>query len=657
MKALWLFVFLIVFCIYVLLGLYLTEGADSLAQIILTWVIYTILWTTFINVFLLGYFWSVVRNKSGPLGLRGPSGERGIVGMRGQCSITVAQAYCMKALNDYIDGLYKTKTSQSILDENLQTFPNNYLNDKINVMAGSRQYQVIVANLSNDNKPVENIVNYLKSIWAKWFDLIYNATNVPGVWFTDEYADEEYTWVGDNPFNEIKKYDIYYWGITRNFRPLKAELCRTSALYNNPKIPMPNRPLEPRLKIIQTDNYKWMGDDYHSGVDGNSCFHRTNMYDIGNDTYYPLGDIMTANDDKHTAWDSYDENGLITYNTFGTTGDFQYIDKRAGPYMKSLLVAGDVKSPIYYNHTYGPYDGSHHISLHTPVCPPGYTDLGDVVTTDIDENPANSNVKCVPTDCIEQVYGNNILPWTNSGMNYVLNDYFHPRTYDAIGETGYNLFRGGSGKSFYKIKDSCLSLPSHKGLFTKDIEPQNADLGIGWYGHPYKLEPQYSIFTFLNLVPEGLIVHKGTGRRFYIIHYGGEEQNIYNVLDYNDDENDFSSALQTDSNINNSAVRSRTINRTDDRQQWIIVLHGDGNDNTKLNKMKLKSLFNSKNLYLGLDPSQGTSQFSTVDIAHYTQHPAFSNLTAQQVEDGTNFTFISSVGTNMNVISKDGLVV
>ena len=67
---------------------------------------------------------------------------------------------------------------------------------KYNKMAGSRQYQVIVANLSNDNKGIDNIVNYLKSIWKEWFDLLYNATNPQGKWFEDEYGDENYEWVG-----------------------------------------------------------------------------------------------------------------------------------------------------------------------------------------------------------------------------------------------------------------------------------------------------------------------------------------------------------------------------------------------------------------------------------------------------------------------------
>jgi hypothetical protein len=57
MKALWIFLILIVFCIYVLIGLHITEGLESGVQVVLSWVIYTLMCTTFLNVFILGYFW------------------------------------------------------------------------------------------------------------------------------------------------------------------------------------------------------------------------------------------------------------------------------------------------------------------------------------------------------------------------------------------------------------------------------------------------------------------------------------------------------------------------------------------------------------------------------------------------------------------------
>ena len=109
MIVFWLFLTIILFCVYILFGLHITKDAEGITQQILIWVIYTILWGTFINVFTLGYFWSVIREKSGPYGLRGPEGETGGEGIKGECSITASQAYCMKSINDYINNLYKIK--------------------------------------------------------------------------------------------------------------------------------------------------------------------------------------------------------------------------------------------------------------------------------------------------------------------------------------------------------------------------------------------------------------------------------------------------------------------------------------------------------------------------------------------------------------------
>ena len=40
--------------------------------------------------------------------------------------------------------------------------------NKISTQAGSLQFNSIVATLSNQNKPVSDIINYIKSIWKIW---------------------------------------------------------------------------------------------------------------------------------------------------------------------------------------------------------------------------------------------------------------------------------------------------------------------------------------------------------------------------------------------------------------------------------------------------------------------------------------------------------
>ena len=536
MNIYWLFLTIILFCIYVLFGLHMTEGLDTFSQQLLTWVIYTILWGTFINIFTLGYFWSVIREKTGPYGLRGQEGEIGEEGIQGECSITASQAYCMKAINDSINELYKSKNNKDILNEETQRFPCVYLNEKIIKMSGSRQFQVIVANLSNDNKGIDSIVNYLKSIWLIWFNLLYNATSEPGEWFEDVYGDENNDWVGTNPFDEIKKYDVYYWGITSNFRPLKAEICRSTSTYKNSKLPQQNLPQEPRLKIIETNNYEWVANDSRSDAYFDASWYRAKTQSYENELYYPVGDVVIQQHD-------IDKGGSTQL------GNISWSEQGNGPDMKTIIVAGDVRDPIR-TETLDWVDAWWDIGSYKLVCPEGYTDMGNIERSGRHESyrynrPLDTyKLKCVPKDCVEPISTQGIGIWEHDERwQFVINDY--KENAPPTGSNGYNLFRtASSGQPFYKIKDKCLGKTVNAPPSTKEIETEFGDLGIGWHGHPYKLDPKYSIFSFLNLVPEGMIVNKGTGQRFYIVHYGGEDINIFNVLIYNKDTNKYNSALQ-----------------------------------------------------------------------------------------------------------------
>ena len=552
MNIYWIFLTIILFCIYVLFGLHITESLETVSQQLLTWVIYTILWGSFINIFTLGYFWSVIREKTGPYGLRGQEGEIGKEGIQGECSINASQAYCMKSINDYINELYKTKNNKDILNEETQRFPCVYLNEKVIKMSGSRQFQVIVANLSNDNKGIDSIVNYLKSIWLIWFDLLYNSTSEPGVWFEDEYGDENNNWVGTNPFDEIKKYDVYYWGITSNFRPLKAEICRTTSTYKNSKLPQQNLPEAPRLKIIETNNYEWVSNDAGSRAYYDATWYRPIKQTYENETYYPVGDIVIQQQDSIEYGIKKESNTQV--------GNSSWLSQNNGPDMKTILVSGDVKDPILTLNENGVIntelldwvDANNWFGSYKLTCPEGYTDMGNITRSIYHEtytkNLNDYNLKCVPKDCVEPIVNKGKGIWEhNNQWQFVINDY--KENVPPSGLNGYNLFRtASSGQPFYKIKDKCLNKTINNPPSTKEVEKEFGDLGIGWHGHPYKLDPKYSIFSFLNLVPEGMIINKGTGQRFYIVHYGGEDVNIFNVLTYNKNTNKYNNALQINTN-------------------------------------------------------------------------------------------------------------
>lgn len=725
MNIYWIFITLFLFCIYVLFGLHVTKGLDSTSQIILTWVIYTILWITALNIFTLGYFWSVIMKKTGPYGIRGPIGEMGKQGMDGTCSISASKLYCMKILNDYINNLYKAKTNTDILNQETQTFPCKHLNEKIQTQAGSRQYNTIVADLSNDKKSVDNITNYLKSIWKTWFDLIYNATAVPGIWFTDEFGDEvggsDYEWVGNNPFDEIKKYDVYYWGITRDFRPLKAELCRSNATHGDSKFPKHQLPKSrdvqvQRLKIIETNDYSKIGDSSSNDENHESSWWSPNSQNIGGDTYHPVGDIMTIRTLNHSKNGQTFVGNNKEYVTYNKSGD-------NGPDMKTILVSGDVVDPVGYVQSARPYTHDRTL-IYSPQCPEGYTAIGDI---GLSNNRPNTQVKCLPTECVEEVVpghgsydGDESDPlqwdrydrWYNPRrLRYSFTWYSSVNTVgswdrgdlDANYNKGYNLMRGSQaygnyGNPWYKIKKSCLvktpnrafpPLPDIPPPSTKEVEEINADLGIGWYGHPYKLDPKYSIFTFLNIVPEGMIVNQGTAQRFYIVHTEGFDINLFNILTYNNNTSKFDGSLQinlnnindpNDYNLpnnknypNNSNIPPRIVDpneptpepvnfnpppprviitnldKTNINQQWKIMLSDDKK------RFKMKSMYDNTYLIITQEPREGLVEFSSINLDNnnYLNDPAFRDLDQNELNNRTNFTFISSFGPQLDIIDND----
>jgi hypothetical protein len=390
--------------------------------------------------------------------------------------------------------------------------------------------------------------------------------------------------------------------------------------------------------------------------------------------------------------------------------------------MKTILVAGDVVDPIGYKNSSGLHTHNK-MRLYAPTCPDGYTAIGDTSTSNNVGQKLNT-VKCLPTECVEEIAPgpshrqiknpnqwnryNRWFNWAKLGYSYtwynnvnVLNSGDNEATY----KNGYNLMRGSetngkyrNGNPWYKIKKSCMvktpnrefpPLPDIPPPATKEVEDINADLGIGWYGHPYKLDPKYSIFSFLNLVPEGMIVNQGTGQRFYIVHVEGFDINLFNILTYNNNTAKFDGSLQINLNTindpndhnlpsnkdypNNSNI-PKDINHPNDRtpepvnfnpppkrviitnldktninQQWKIMLSED----KKL--FKMKSMFDDTYLIITQEPLEGLVEFSSINIDNnnYLNDPAFKDLDQTELNNRTNFTFIPSFGTHLDIIEND----
>ena len=267
-----------------------------------------------------------------------------------------------------------------------------------------------------------------------------------------------------------------------------------------------------------------------------------------------------------------------------------------GPRKSTWLVAGDVKPPrkFHYRWDDSGSGGEHDGSFWQPEAPHGYTCLGDTSSRS-QGRPNRNDFRCVPTECVER-----ISDTTHDGA-YVWRDHGSGAEQDAgiysvpgartdghansRSDQGYNLFRTtrgfhGNHDPFYKIKDECLK--SH--LPPKKPHEGGDWVSHKWHGYPER-NPKYSIFTYLGLVPEGVIQNYETKHKYYFV-TSNKDPNNYFIKYYH-------KTLHKRGNLEttgNSVRVNLTTNRDKREQMWIL-------EYTDPNRVLIKSKATGK--YLG----------------------------------------------------------
>lgn len=651
------------FClmIFVFIGLNLSENIEDFTSYLLFWIVYGLVAFSVANVFLLGYFWSVIRKKTGPPGIKGPKGDMGNKGDYGRCDISSNGAICMAEVNKHLNQLYKDTTDTKTDITNNGVLINGYMKRKIATICNSVQFEVLSELLTNEGKGAGNLVMYIKNIVTEWFKLIHSQNDK---WFVDPNGLERYDWKSQNPFNEIRKYDIFYWGDTRKFRPLKNKICKTGLDSNSSsQTALP-------LSTLRSNDYEEVYDDLGSEGSNPMKVFRPKKYEYSGKIYYPLGDIIvTGISEKRRKKIGKKK------DQFTRVGDLEFVSSVAnGPDKETILVSGDVVDPVdyklmwrdqKYTNAYmdeikrgvnavgsgymGTSSGYGSGRIWKPVPPEGYVCLGDIVTNYYPPNHSDQveflkynkevNVKCIPIECAEEFKKSYVLDQRKK-VWYVDNEakqvVFNGEVY-TIGSgdspnsaNAYNLFRADNmlyvnkkgkvlktnGDPFYKIKGNCSK--GRYGSFTdqyKKVDPDYERIGLGWYGTPANDNPKYSIYNFMGLIPEGMIEHNVDKKRYYIVHYGGTEFNCYNIKVLNTTSGTYDNSLEVQNGtVNVEAVK---LKRRDKKQQWKIVKYDDNGDEV----VYFQSLHNNQILMIK------NNRFTTVtdrsSYSYFTFTPAF----------------------------------
>ena len=210
--------------ILIFVGVEFSRSLTNYPELIIFWFLYSITIFTVINIIVSGYFYFVLKDKKGPSGERGDSGDHGTAGEAGLCEIGCRNKICTNKLTEAIIDQINIEAGNPDPPIKLN---NIYIKQRVKQMCNSKEY--------NEYSPFRgpnDLIKYLANTWREWVTAIYKAGGRQ--YFESVGAENEWKWVKENPFNEIKKYDVYYWGMAKGYKPKIYAKCEDKPKKNIP---------------------------------------------------------------------------------------------------------------------------------------------------------------------------------------------------------------------------------------------------------------------------------------------------------------------------------------------------------------------------------------------------------------------------------------
>jgi hypothetical protein len=559
-------------------GISLSKDIDNFIEYVLFWIMYIITLVTFINIILLGKFYFTMKNKSGIPGSQGPQGDSGIKGDVGVCDPKCRDSICSNKLNELI--------IKKLTDENKGAavkMNNIYIKSKIQQMCASDEFK----QLAPYNGP-QNLINYMTTIWSMWFDMIYAAGGIK--YFENIGAESDFEWMSSNPFDEIKKYDVYYWGMGKSYRPQIIDKCYTTDNGNTPN----NANTTTMLRVSNSNlytNVMYVDDIVKTN---RISFWRANQFTYKGAVYYPVGDIAVTNFNKISSnfRSRSVGNFKIPSNTLG------------GPDSKTIIVSGDLEGPIGYEMiwTNDEYKGTS-FWIWRPIPPVGYTALGDIVTDSEDKPPTGNNapIRCVPDSYITSLNNKKTINKTYNTRLWNSTGSKSPMDVNLLSEGIYNLFRAVLGAStstipetdingnFYTLDTSKYDDKDIIGGENTSIPPTDKNsnrVGKGYLPSPQR-DVKYSVLSYLNLKNNATLTHSKTQKVFNAKIVPNAISNAY-LISVN------GKCLNYDEKSGNDKVEKVECDELKSNQIFSIIFTGNKTNECKLQHYDSKKILQYK---------------------------------------------------------------
>lgn len=563
-------------------GLKLSEPIKHPIMFLLFWLLYFITILSVLNIITSGAFFIVLRYKKGPPGIPGEQGEKGEKGDSGVCEETCKEDLCQKKILQEMTSEFNrlmTQVNQKEPNPPL-TINNGFVKETVKRICHSPQFKEV-----SRIKHPSQILEYLGQIWMVWLKLLFDADPSSQksrfkTWLQTHGADNEWESIADvNPFDEIKKYDVYYWGLSDEFKPIKVDHCLTR---NGEKDKLHNI----KIPALESNFYQWIYNDRKTGSNGDVEIWRPKPIKYQGRTYYPLGDVALNKHKGEQAKRSFKE---YSTNAKGMTSTD--VSNRDGPAFSTILVDGSspyVEIPQEYQLMWndkgsgGSYDTAFWMPKDFSKNGKNFKCFGGIAGRKTYKNPLqvygegdNHPIRCIDETCLEKVpqIGERIWRDKGSGANLDGSVWTNKHPNFKPYRTVYFPYRkhGDTKRDFYRIKEECMrdiQPPIDTEEENNDQENNNQEekLSYGWHGTP-KRPAKYSIFNFLDLVIESKVVNSTTGETYYLAHTGAQTPNSYFVKPFNPQTETYTKCLKVRGGI---SYTNGNCNINDDNEIWEI---------------------------------------------------------------------------------------
>ena len=573
--------------IAVVFGVSISASIESTYMYVLFWMMYILSILTIINVLMTFNYYNEMRNKKGPPGRRGESGDRGDSGDAGKCDTGCRDNICYNNILEHVNKYLQGKAGNKLFK-----LRNMYIKQKIKQMCGSDEFK----QMAPYNGP-NNLIKYLCGVWEQWLDAILSSSGGTGLrYFETIGAEHDWEWVKTNPFDEIKKYDVFYWGLGPEYRPVLIDKCYVADNKGNPT----DISEYDIIKVAKTNDLELITTDDNTGTKLRCSIWRPKKATYGTTTYYPVGDVVYGPTRKNelVAADKYIGQISISNSTNSDT-----------PNIESIVVGGNVQPPIGYNKiaviATKTNNIKQNITLWRPTPPSGYIALGDIITVN---NESAGSVppptgEAAPIRCISEKAAiikkapiGSIL-WSTVGTNVVSTGKYYIIGYssDKSGQkifaddnNSYNLFRvlanpyndipqsDYKNGSFYMINPMYYDADDVPGanLGWPPKSKFRSMTGKGYLSSP-RTNAKYSIQGYLKLRVSARVRNYTSGIELKIDSAATDNANAYNIKVLNKSTGKYDICIKALTSGKSMQITNQKCNVTDDEQYFMVEFTGD----------------------------------------------------------------------------------